>query len=932
MFVFNVRQQNSSCYPLRALLYVSEYFLVVLRPIAHIANMNDDEQPTPSEKPRKESNDNEIKGDGVTTNKSGTLENVAVDKLRQVSRQVYLKKREEKQMLLLEDEIKDELTLFDTDELTEQERKDLELKKQLFELASSNKNDLQDAINSNEDGTAAPSRYRLPDAYVDEQKSTRDAAKVQALLNARYQEPVNHNAGAIHSRPDANTEQGRWEDMQIRKAVGLDEEKSKRGVKKEEDQLILDPEDYDGPTVLPAEGGRGRKTFSAELQKSKRDVIREQRESLPMAKYRDELMKAIKEHQVLVVQSETGSGKTTQIPQYLVEEGFGRICCTQPRRVAAMSVAARVAEEMDVKLGKEVGYSIRFEDCTSERTIIKYMTDGMLLREFLSQPDLSNYDVIIVDEAHERSMTTDIVMGLVKDISRFRGDDVRVIISSATLNAQKFSEYFDNAPVFTVPGRRYEVEILHAKAPEPDYLEASMVTVLQIHASQPKGDILVFLPGQDEIETVEEGLRLRTKGLGSSLGELVLAPVYATLPSEQQAKIFEPTPEGARKVVLATNIAETSVTIPGIVYVIDPGFCKQKSFSSKSAVESLLVVPVSRAGAKQRAGRAGRMQNGKCFRLYTKWSYLNEMDEDTTPEILRTNLSQVVLVLLSLGIDNLVEFDFLDAPPAEALLKSLEHLYALGALNSKGQLTKLGRRMAELPLDPMMAKALLSSEKYGCSDEVATICAMLSVNNAIFYRPKEKKVMADAARAKFARGGGGDHIVLLNCYNQWRDSGFSTQWCFENFVQTRTIRRARDVRDQLESLMERVELECVSAGSGDISKVLKAMTAGFFYHACKLQRNGTYRTIKNPHTVQMHPSSALAKSESPPRWVVYHELVLTSKEFMRTLFPIEGAWLHEVAPHIYEAKDVTDKSKRKIPRMLRAPTGLQDYKRAKTSR
>ena len=890
--------------------------------------MNSNEERASSHKSRKERDEKDSEKDSTTANMSGSLENVAIDKLRNVSRQVYLKKREEKKRLILKDEIEDELTLFDNDELTEEERKDLKLKRKLFELVTERNNELQDM---GENNSAAPSRYKVPDAYVDEQQSTRNAAKVQALLNSRYHEPVAHNTGLIHSRPGANTEQGRWEDMQIRKAVALDEEKSKRSTKKEY-ELVFDPEDLVEPTSSSVGRGRDKGSLLPKPQKSKRDIIREQRESLPMAKYRSELIKAIKEHQVLVVQSETGSGKTTQIPQYLVEEGFGRICCTQPRRVAAMSVAARVADEMDVKLGKEVGYSIRFEDCTSERTIIKYMTDGMLLREFLSQPDLSNYHVIIVDEAHERSMTTDIVMGLVKDIARFRGDDVRVIISSATLNAQKFSEYFDNAPVFTVPGRRFEVEILHAKAPEPDYLEACMVTVLQIHASQPKGDILVFLPGQDEIETVEEGLRLRTKGLGSSLGELVLAPVYATLPSEQQAKIFEPTPEGARKVVLATNIAETSVTIPGIVYVIDPGFCKQKSYSSKSAVESLLVVPVSRAGAKQRAGRAGRMQNGKCFRLYTKWSYLNDMEEDTTPEILRTNLSQVVLVLLSLGIDNLVEFDFLDAPPADALLKSLEHLYALGALNSRGQLTKLGRRMAELPLDPMMAKALLSSETYGCSDEVATICAMLSVNNAIFYRPKEKKVMADAARAKFARGGGGDHIVLLNCYNQWRDSGFSTQWCFENFVQTRTIRRARDVRDQLEALMERVELECVSAGSGDISNILKAMTAGFFYHACKLQRNGTYRTIKNPHTVQTHPSSSLSRSESPPRWVIYHELVLTSKEFMRTLFPIEGVWLHEVAPHIYEAKDVTDKSKRKVPRMLKAPTGLRDSKRAKTSR
>jgi pre-mRNA-splicing factor ATP-dependent RNA helicase DHX16 len=372
--------------------------------------------------------------------------------------------------------------------------------------------------------------------------------------------------------------------------------------------------------------------------------------------------------------------------------------------------------------------------------------------------------------------------------------------------------------------------------------------------------------------------------------------------------------------VLATNIAETSVTIPGIVYVIDPGYCKQKGYNPKSGMESLLVVAVSQAGAIQRAGRAGRTQPGKCFRLYTKWSFYREMDKDTTPEILRTNLAQVVLMLMSLGIDNLLEFDFLDAPPVEVLSRSLEQLYALGALSDRGQLTKLGRRMAELPLDPMMAKALLASEKFKCSDEVATICSMLSVNNAVFYRPKEKKLLADAAHAAFARGGGGDHIRLLNCYNQWRDSGYSNQWCYENFVQARTIKRAQDVREQLEGLMERVEIELVSVGPGNSEPILKALTAGFFYNGCKLQKNGQYRTLKNPHTVEIHPSSSLAKTERPPRWLIYHELVKTSKEFMRQVFELDPKWLTEVAGHYYKEKDIEDRDAanraKKLPKQL----------------
>lgn len=387
-----------------------------------------------------------------------------------------------------------------------------------------------------------------------------------------------------------------------------------------------------------------------------------------------------------------------------------KIGCTQPRRVAAMSVAARVAQEMNVKLGNEVGYAIRFEDCTSERTIIKYMTDGTLHREFLSEPDLQSYSVMIIDEAHERTLHTDILFGLVKDIARFR-PDLKLLISSATLDAQKFSEFFDDAPIFRIPGRRFPVDIYYTKAPEADYVDACVISVLQIHATQPLGDILVFLTGQEEIETCMELLTDRTRRLGSKVKELIILPVYANLPSDMQAKIFEPTPPGARKVILATNIAETSVTIDNIIYVIDPGFAKQNHFNSRTGMESLIVVPISKASANQRAGRAGRVAAGKCFRLYTAWSYKHELEDNTIPEIQRINLGNAVLMLKALGINDLVHFDYLDPPPHETLILALEQLYALGALNHHGELTKLGRRMAEFPVDPMMAKILLASEK-----------------------------------------------------------------------------------------------------------------------------------------------------------------------------------------------------------------------------
>uniref|UniRef100_A0A673NIU4 RNA helicase n=1 Tax=Sinocyclocheilus rhinocerous TaxID=307959 RepID=A0A673NIU4_9TELE len=647
----------------------------------------------------------------------------------------------------------------------------------------------------------------------------------------------------------------------------------------------------------------------AEKQKQS---LQEVRRSLPIFPYRQDLLAAIRDHQILVIEGETGSGKTTQIPQYLLEDGYTnggmKIGCTQPRRVAAMSVAARVAQEMSVKLGNEVGYSIRFEDCTSERTILKYMTDGMLLREFLTEPDLASYSVIIIDEAHERTLHTDILFGLIKDIARFR-PDLKVLVASATLDTERFSCFFDDAPVFRIPGRRFPVDIYYTKAPEADYLEACVVSVLQIHVTQPAGDVLVFLTGQEEIEACCELLQERCRRLGSKISELIVLPIYANLPSDMQAKIFNPTPPGARKVVVATNIAETSLTIDGIIYVIDPGFCKQKSYNARTGMESLIVTPCSRASANQRAGRAGRVAAGKCFRLYTAWAFKHEMEETSIPEIQRTNLGNVVLLLKSLGINDLIHFDFMDPPPHETLVLALEQLYALGALNHLGELTKLGRRMAELPVDPMLSKMILASEHYKCSEEILTVAAMLSVNNSIFYRPKDKVVHADNARMNFVVPGG-DHIVLLNVYTQWVESGYSTQWCFENFIQFRSMKRARDVRDQLEGLMDRIEVE-LSSCSGESVPIRKAVTAGYFYHTARLSKGG-YKTVKHQQTVFVHPNSSLF--EEQPRWMIYHELVFTTKEFMRQVIEIESGWLLEVAPHYYKNKELEDSSSKKMPR------------------
>jgi len=330
-------------------------------------------------------------------------------------------------------------------------------------------------------------------------------------------------------------------------------------------------------------------------------TLLEQRQSLPIYKLRDDLVKAVTDNQILIVIGETGSGKTTQITQYLAEVGFtarGKIGCTQPRRVAAMSVAKRVAEEFGCCLGQEVGYTIRFEDCTGPETNIKYMTDGMLLRECLMDLDLKTYSVIMLDEAHERTIHTDVLFGLLKQAVG-RRPDLKLIVTSATLDAVKFSQYFFEAPIFTIPGRTFDVEVMYTKEAEPDYLDAALITVIQIHLREPPGDILLFLTGQEEIDTACEILYERMKLLGPDVPELIILPVYSALPSEMQTRIFEPAPPGSRKVVIATNIAETSLTIDGIYYVVDPGFVKQKVYNSKTGMDSLIVTPISQAAAKQ---------------------------------------------------------------------------------------------------------------------------------------------------------------------------------------------------------------------------------------------------------------------------------------------------------------------------------------------
>ncbi|XP_061787707.1 ATP-dependent RNA helicase DHX8-like [Nerophis lumbriciformis] len=636
--------------------------------------------------------------------------------------------------------------------------------------------------------------------------------------------------------------------------------------------------------------------------------ILQQRQNLPIFKLREELVQAVHDNQILIVVGETGSGKTTQITQYLAEAGYcarGKIGCTQPRRVAAMSVAKRVSEEYGCRLGQEVGYTIRFEDCTSMETVIKYMTHGMLQRECLIDADMSQYSIIMLDEAHERTIHTDVLFGLLKKTVQKR-KDMKLIVSSATLDAVKFSQYFFEAPIFTIPGRTFPVEVLYAREPETDYLDASLITVMQIHLTEPPGDVLVFLTGQEEIDTACEILYERMKSLGPDVPELIILPVYSALPSEMQTRIFDPAPLGSRKVVIATNIAETSLTIDGIYYVVDPGFVKQIVYNSKTGIDQLVVTPISQAQAKQRAGRAGRTGPGKCYRLYTERAYRDEMLTTNVPEIQRTNLASTVLSLKAMGINDLLSFDFMDAPPMETLITAMEQLYTLGALDDEGLLTRLGRRMAEFPLEPMLCKMLIMSVHLGCSEEMLTIVSMLSVQN-VFYRPKDKQVQADQRKAKFFQPEG-DHLTLLAAYNSWKNNKFSNPWCYENFIQARSLRRAQDIRKQMMSIMDRHKLDLISCGKSTM-RVQKAICSGFFRNAARKHPQDGYRSLIDQQVVYLHPSSTLFNRQ--PEWLVYHELVLTTKEYMREVTTIDPRWLVEFAPAFYRVADPTRLSRQK---------------------
>ncbi|CAJ0650321.1 6589_t:CDS:10 [Entrophospora sp. SA101] len=550
---------------------------------------------------------------------------------------------------------------------------------------------------------------------------------------------------------------------------------------------------------------------------------------------------------------EMGSGKSTQTPQFLLQAGISSnktIAITQPRRVAAISLARRVSQEVGTELGQKVGYSVRFDDKSSRNTTIKYLTDGMLLRELLSDPLLMNYSIVILDEAHERTMRTDILFAM------------------------------------DLKGRQFPVTINYLPKPQPDYLDVALITVMKVHTEEPQGDVLVFLPGQEDIEILEKLINECGTTLPADKMKVITCLLFAALPTEQQTKVFDPVPPGARKIILATNIAETSITISGVRYVIDTGKCKLRQYNARIGMEILSVENISKNSANQRMGRAGRESPGICYRLYTEEEY-NKLEKDTEPEIKRCNLASMILLLKTLEINDVLEFDYFDAPSRTLIKRALEQLYVLKALDNQGKITTLGRKMAEFPLEPAYAKEM------SCTKEAIDIVSLLSVDS-IFFSPQDQREHATEMKKKFVSPLG-DLITFLNVLHAYEVQKGNSDWCQKNFINKRNMKHIVDVKRQLIQLCERLGISPTNSCGNGYDQVLKCILCGFYRNSAILQPTNNYKTIVNNQVVNIHPSSTLFNKKVET--VMYIELVLTSKPYMKHISAIHSNWLFDLKPN-----------------------------------
>ncbi|MGC6342763.1 ATP-dependent RNA helicase HrpA [Bisgaard Taxon 45] len=624
-------------------------------------------------------------------------------------------------------------------------------------------------------------------------------------------------------------------------------------------------------------------------------------ENLPVSQRKAEIQALISQHQVVVIAGETGSGKTTQLPKMCLELGLGTkgfIGHTQPRRIAARSVATRIAEELKTELGNLVGYKVRFNDQISEHTLVKLMTDGILLAEIQHDPFLNQYDTLIIDEAHERSLNNDFILGYLKQLLPKR-PDLKVIITSATIDVERFSKHFNHAPIIEVSGRTYPVEVRYrpvVENDEQDQLQAILDAVDELQA-EGRGDILIFLNGEREIRDTAEALQKQ------DLKHTEILPLFARLSAQEQNKIFHPS--GLNRIVLATNVAETSLTVPGIKYVIDPGTARISRYSYRTKVQRLPIEPISQASANQRKGRCGRVSEGICIRLYSEEDF-NNRPEFTDPEILRTNLASVILQMTALGLDDIDAFPFVDAPDKRNIqdgIKLLEELEAFQFVKTKfgekRQLTQTGRQLAQLPVDPRLAKMLLTAVKYNCLHEVMIIVSALSIQDPR-ERPQEKQQSADDKHRRFADKKS-DFLAFLNLWQfiqtQQKDLSKNQfrRLCQKDYLNYLRIREWQDIYHQIRLTVREMGLP-INSQPAEYAQIHTALLSGLLSHiGMKEAEKSQYLGARNAHFA-IFPNSVLFKKQ--PKWVMAAELVETSKLWGRMVADIEAEWIEPLATHL----------------------------------
>lgn len=624
-------------------------------------------------------------------------------------------------------------------------------------------------------------------------------------------------------------------------------------------------------------------------------------ESLPVSQRKVEIQKLLSEHQVIVVAGETGSGKTTQLPKMCLELGFGNLGMighTQPRRIAARSVAARIAEELETELGGLVGYKVRFNDQISDDTQIKLMTDGILLAEIQNDRFLNQYSCLIIDEAHERSLNNDFILGYLKQLLP-RRRDLKLIITSATIDVERFSKHFNNAPIIEVSGRTYPVEVRYRPVVEEndqDQLQGILNAVDELQA-EGRGDILIFMNGEREIRDTAEALQKQ------NLKHTEILPLFARLSAQEQNKIFHPS--GLNRIVLATNVAETSLTVPGIKYVIDPGTARISRYSYRTKVQRLPIEPISQASANQRKGRCGRVSEGICIRLYSEEDF-NSRPEFTDPEILRTNLASVILQMTALGLDDIEAFPFVDAPDKRHIQDGIKLLEELGAFETvqtksgeKRLLTRVGLQLAQLPVDPRLTKMILSAVNFGCVYEMMIIVSALSIQDPR-ERPQEKQQASDEKHRRFTDKKS-DFLAFLNLwrYLQEQQKALSKnqfrRQCQKDFLNYLRIREWQDIYHQIRLTVREMGLP-INSEKAEYQQIHTALLSGLLSHiGLKEAEKQQYLGARNAHFA-IFPNSVLFKKQ--PKWVMAAELVETSKLWGRMVAEIEPEWIEPLAEHL----------------------------------